>query len=220
MDGFLTDSIRSQPMFSRSRSQLIMALALVLACAIDAALPATAQRAPTTSLAGQLLVAAPSIGDPRFQQAVILVVRHDKNGAFGIIVNRPIGEQPLARLLERFGDNETAATGEMPMFFGGPVQPELGFVLHSSDYRRDETIAIDARVAMTSTREILRDIGNSQGPKQVLIALGYAGWGPEQLEGEFKRRSWSVASADPHLIFEVERDKVWELAYAQRLQDL
>jgi putative transcriptional regulator len=205
---------------SPSHSRSISVLVLSLAFSIAAALPAAAQQPGTTSLAGQLLVASPSIGDPRFHQAVILMVRHDQDGAFGIIVNRPIGEQPLARLLERLGEKETTATGEMRVFFGGPVQPELGFVLHSSDYRRDETINIDARVAMTSTREILRDIGSSQGPKQVLIAFGYAGWGPGQLEGELKHRSWSIADADAKLIFDVDRDRVWELAYSQRQQDL
>jgi putative transcriptional regulator len=148
------------------------------------------------------------------------MVRHDRDGAFGIMVNRPIGEEPLARLLERFGEKEATADGKTLIFFGGPVQPELGFVLHSSEYRREQTIAIDANLAMTSTRNILRDIGSGQGPKQVLIALGYAGWGPGQLEGELERRSWSVAPADTKLIFDVDRDRVWELAYAQRLQDL
>jgi putative transcriptional regulator len=195
---------------SPNHSRSIAALVLALASAIAAAFPAAAQSTPTASLAGQLLVASPSIGDPRFHHSVILMVRHDQDGAFGIIINRPIGEEPLVRLLERFGEKETTATGEMPIFFGGPVQRELGFVLHSSDYRRGETIDIDARVAMTSTREILRDIGSSQGPKQVLIAFGYAGWGPGQLEGELQRRSWSVAPADAKLIFDVERDKVWE----------
>jgi putative transcriptional regulator len=205
---------------SPNHSRSIAALVLALASSIAAAFPAAAQSTPTASLAGQLLVASPSIGDPRFHHSVILMVRHDQDGAFGIIINRPIGEEPLVRLLERFGEKETTATGEMPIFFGGPVQRELGFVLHSSDYRRGETIDIDARVAMTSTREILRDIGSSQGPKQVLIAFGYAGWGPGQLEGELQRRSWSVAPADAKLIFDVERDKVWELAYSQRQQDL
>ena len=198
----------------------IAALFLALVFSIANPLPAAAQSAPTTSLAGRLLVASPSIGDPRFHKTVILMVRHDKDGAFGLVVNRPIGEQPLARLLERFGEKETTASGETPIFFGGPVQPELGFVLHSSDYRRDETIDIDGQVAMTSTREVLRDIGNSQGPKQVLIAFGYSGWGPGQLEGELKRSSWSLAAADAKLIFEIDRDKVWELAYSQRQQDL
>jgi putative transcriptional regulator len=205
---------------SPNHSRSIAAMVLALASSIAAAFPAAAYSTPTASLAGQLLVASPSIGDPRFHHSVILMVRHDQDGAFGIIINRPIGEEPLARLLERFGENETTATGEMPIFFGGPVQRELGFVLHSSDYRRGETIDIDARVAMTSTREILRDIGSSQGPKQVLIAFGYAGWGPGQLEGELQRRSWSVAPAEAKLIFDVERDKVWELAYSQRQQDL
>ncbi len=205
---------------SPSHSRSIATLVLALAVSIAAAFAPAAQSVPTASLAGQLLVASPSIGDPRFHQSVILMVRHDKDGAFGIMINRPIGEQPLSGLLERFGEKETIAAGDMRIYFGGPVQPELGFVLHSSDYRRNETTAINSQLAMTSTREILRDIGNSQGPKQVLIAFGYAGWGPGQLEGELKRRSWSVASADAKLIFEADREKVWGLAYSQRQQEL
>ena len=123
------------------------------------------------------------MGDPRFQRTVILMVRHNKDGAFGIVVNRPIGERPLAGLLEMLGEKETTVTGAVRIFAGGPVQPELGFVIHSTDYREPGTIDINARVALTASREILRDIGNAKGPKQSLIAFGYAGWGPRPARG-------------------------------------
>lgn len=209
-------------MFSTRQQHPIPALAALLASALclGAALPTPAQTPTPTSLAGQLLVASPSMGDPRFARTVIVMVRHDKDGAFGIIVNRPIGERPLAGLLEMLGEKDTAVAGTVRIFVGGPVQPEMGFVVHSSDYHRPGTLDINARVAMTASREILRDIGHNNGPKQSLIAFGYAGWGPGQLEGELARRDWSIAPGEPKLIFDEDREKVWDAAFAQRMQNL
>ena len=195
-------------------------LVLALVLCLDAVLPISAQTQAPGSLAGQLLVASPSMADPRFDRTVILMVRHGSDGAFGIVVNRPVGERPAAALLEMLGENPAAAAGRVRIFAGGPVQPEIGFVLHSTDYRREGTIDVNGRVAMTSSREILRDIAANQGPGQSLVAFGYAGWAPGQLEGELARRSWSIAPGDPGLIFDEDRDKVWESAYARRVQDL
>ena len=118
------------------------------------------------------------------------------------------------------GEKDAAVAGKVRIFAGGPVQPELGFVIHGTDYRGPGTVEITARLAMTSSREILRDIGSGKGPMQSLIAFGYAGWAPGQLEGELKRRDWSLAPGEPKLIFDEDRDKVWDSAYAQRTQDL
>ncbi|HZN29219.1 MAG TPA: YqgE/AlgH family protein [Xanthobacteraceae bacterium] len=208
------------PMSSPWHKHPIPALAATLALALLlAAPPPTAAQAPA-SLAGQLLVASPSMGDPRFERTVILMIRHDKDGAFGIVVNRPAGERPLAELIQMLGEKDAAVAGQVRIFAGGPVQPELGFVIHGTDYRGPGTMEITARLAMTSSREILRDIGGGKGPKQSLIAFGYAGWAPGQLEGELKRRDWSIAPGEPKLIFDEDRDKVWDSAYAQRTQDL
>jgi putative transcriptional regulator len=199
----------------------IAALASLLVPTWCLAAPPAAAQAPTpASLAGQLLVAAPSMGDPRFRQTVILMVHHNKDGAFGIVVNRPIGERPAVALLEALGEKEATVAGTVRIFAGGPVQPELGFVLHSTDYREPGTVDVTARVSMTSSRDILRDIGHSKGPKQSLIAFGYAGWGPGQLEGELARRDWAIAAGDTKLIFDEDRDKVWDSAFSQRVQDL
>jgi putative transcriptional regulator len=209
-------------MSSTRQQHPIPALAALLASALclGVALPTAAQTPKPTSLAGQLLVASPSMGDPRFARTVIVMVRHDKDGAFGIIVNRPIGERPLTDLLGMLDEKDTTVAGTVRIFVGGPVQPEIGFVIHSSDYHRPGTIDINARVAMTASREILRDIGHNNGPKQSLIAFGYAGWGPGQLEGELARRDWSLAPGEPKLIFDEDREKVWDAAFAQRMQDL
>ena len=146
--------------------------------------PTAADDPPATeSLAGQLLIASPNIGDPRFAHAVILMVKHDKEGAFGIIINRPFAEKSIASLLEGPGEDVSGIEGTLRVFAGGPVQPELGFVVHSAEYRRDDTIEVDEHVAMTASRQILRDIGHHRGPVKTLFALGYAGWGPGQFVG-------------------------------------
>jgi putative transcriptional regulator len=172
------------------------------------------------SLVGQLLVAAPTMGDPRFAHTVILMVRHDRDGAFGIVINRPVGERSIATLLEASGDADPAVEGSVRVFAGGPVQPELGFVVHSPEYHRDETMDLDGRVAMTASRQILHDIGRHQGPKKSLFALGYAGWGPGQLEGELDQHDWFTTAEEPKLIFDDDRDDLWENAMARRTREL
>jgi putative transcriptional regulator len=174
----------------------------------------------TESLAGELLIAAPTIGDPRFAHTVILIIRHDKNGAFGVVINRPVGERSISSLLEATGDSDPDAIGSVQVFAGGPVQPELGFVVHSADYHREETIDIDSRVAMTASRQILRDIGHNQGPKKSLFAFGYAGWAPAQLEGEIARHDWFTTPEEPKLIFDDDRENLWEDAMAHRTREL
>ena len=217
----MSSTTMSSTMSSTWRRHLISVLAAMLALPalwIGAARETAAQA--TASLAGQLLVASSSMGDPRFERTVILMIRHDKDGAFGIVINRPVGERPLAALLETLGEKDTTATGSVSIFAGGPVQPEIGFVVHSTDYQRPATFEVNARIAMTSSREILRDIGNSKGPQKSLIAFGYAGWGPGQLEGELARRDWVLAPAESKLVFDEDRDTVWDSAFAQRTQDL
>jgi len=199
----------------------IAARPLILALlAMTAALMGPSDAAPPPSLKGQLLIATPAMRDTRFDRAVILMVRHDIDGAMGIVINRPLGEKPLTDLLAAFGDKDTAASGNVRIFLGGPVQPEVSFVIHGADYGRPETLEVDARFAATPSRDVLRDIARSSGPKKRLIAFGYAGWAPGQLEGELARNVWYTAPADPGLVFDDDREKVWEHATARRTQDL
>jgi len=202
------------------RRWLLVAALLLPATVLHAALPTPADTPGRASLAGQLLVASESMSDPRFAQTVLLMVRHDQNGALGIVINRPIGERPLASLLQALGESDATVSGTVRIFLGGPVQPEVGFVVHSTDYRRAETIDIDGHVAVTSSREILRDIGHRQGPQQSLVAFGYAGWAGGQLEGEMAQRAWFTAPAEMKLIFDEDRDKLWDEATKRRTQDL
>ena len=198
-----------------------LAAALLLpAVLLHAALPTAGESPGHTSLAGQLLVATPTMGDPRFHQSVILMVKHDSDGALGIIINHLAAERPLATVLRAVGADADGVSGSIQIFIGGPVQPEVGFVVHSPEYHRPETLVIDDHVAMTSNREILRDIATKHGPKQSLIAFGYAGWSAGQLDNELERRAWYTAPDDADLIFEKDRDKVWDEAVKRRTQDL
>jgi putative transcriptional regulator len=202
------------------RRLVLALLALAAPAALVAAPSNPAETPPLPSLKGQLLIATPAMRDPRFEHAVILMVRHDRDGALGIVINRPLGEKPLADILAAFGAKDTPATGNIRIFLGGPVEVDAGFVVHSSDYHRPETLDVDGRFAMTSSREVMRDIAANAGPMKSLVAFGYAGWGPGQLEGELAHNVWYTAPADPALVFDDDRDKVWEHATARRTQDL
>jgi putative transcriptional regulator len=202
------------------RPLLALAAILLPATLVYAALQNPAEPPGQASLAGRILIASPGLRDPRFDHTVVLMVRHSAGGALGIVLNHPLGERPLASLLDAIGENSSGITGTLRIFSGGPVQPEIGFVIHSTDYHRPETTEIDGRVAMTSSREILRDIASQHGPQMVLVAFGYAGWGPGQLENELAQRAWFTAAADSKLIFEDDRDKLWDDAMAHRTQDL
>jgi putative transcriptional regulator len=171
---------------------------------------------PAASLAGQLLVATPEMGDPRFQHTVILMVRHDQKGALGIVINRPLEPVSVAKLLNALGLDSEGTEGQVTLFAGGPVQPEVGFIVHTAEYHRSNTVDIDGHLAMTTDPEILRDIGHHAGPRQSLVAFGYAGWGPGQLEGELAANAWFTIPEDTNLVFRMDRDKVWDEATKRR----
>ena len=193
----------------------------LLTGALLGAVPPQLEQGPEhSSLVGQILIASPKIADPRFQRTVILIVRHSKEGAVGITINRPIGEHSLASLLAMLGENGSAVDGDVQIFAGGPVQPEAIFVIHTTDYTRSETIPINGHVAVTSSSQVFHDIGRNKGPRKILIAFGYSGWGPSQLEAELARHDWFTAAVDADLIFEERRERVWDRAMARRLRDL
>ncbi len=203
------------------RLGLIVAAFVLQTALLNAALPAGPDKAPArSSLAGQFLVAAPSMGDPRFERTVILIVQDDTSGALGIVVNRPVGEQTLASLLDAVGEKSADVAGSVRIFSGGPVQPEVGFVVHSPDYRRPETIAINDRLSLTSSVKILRDIAKKSGPTKLLVAFGYAGWGPDQLDKEIEARAWATSEADTTLVFDADRDNLWDDVWNHHTQHL
>ena len=198
------------------RVMLWFGVLLVSPMLFNAALSKPEGVQPGESLAGQLLVATPDMGDPRFRHTVILIVQHNKNGALGIVLNRPLDELPVAKLLDALGIDSKGSQGSVRVFAGGPVQPEVGFIVHSADYHRSDTVDIDGRVAMTTNPEVLRDIGHHKGPRQSLVAFGYAGWGPGQLDGELALGGWFTVPEDPNLVFDIDRDKLWDEAMKHR----
>jgi putative transcriptional regulator len=200
----MTASVRSR------RVMLWFGALLMSPMLFTAALSKPEDTRPGASLAGQLLVATPEMGDPRFRHAVILMVQHDSKGALGIVINRPVEQVPAAKLLDALGLDSKGSTGQIELFAGGPVQPEVGFVVHSTEYHRSGTVDIDGRVAMTVNPEVLRDIGHNEGPRQSLVAFGYAGWGPGQLDAELAQGAWFTVPEDPKLVFDADRDKLWD----------
>ena len=167
-----------------------------------------------SSLAGQLLIASPDMGDP-FDHAVILMAQHSRDGALGIVINHPLGSRPIAVLLQALGANADGVTGSVQIFLGGPVGPSAALVIHDAGYRRDGTLDIDGHVALSDAADVLADIGLGKGPAKSLVALGYAGWAPAQLDDEISRGAWVTVPEDPKLVFDDDRAKVWTDAMAQ-----
>jgi putative transcriptional regulator len=170
------------------------------------AVPSLEDAAPQRSLQGQLLVAEPRLDDPNFDHTVVVMLEHDGDGAVGVVINRPYGKAPTAELLQRLGVGVEGVGGETTLFYGGPVQPEAGLVVHSADYALADTRALGSGLAVTSNPEILKDIATGKGPRQAVPVLGYAGWGPGQLESEIQANGWLTAPADPSIIFEGDLD--------------
>jgi putative transcriptional regulator len=165
-------------------------------------------------LDGQMLIAMPGMADPRFDRSVIFMCAHSDNGAMGIIVNKRAPMISFSELLERLDIMPQESRIKLPddvqsmlVQFGGPVEPGRGFVLHTSDYfSADTSLPIDERVALTATLDILRAIAGGQGPRRSLLALGYAGWAPGQLEDEIQRNGWLSCAADEDLLFNQDLD--------------
>jgi len=171
-------------------------------------------RSDSSFLDGQLLVAMPGIGDPRFERTVIYLCAHSTEGAMGLVVNKTAEGITFGELLERLeivgeGDPITfePAIAGRHVQFGGPVETGRGFVLHSSDYFSAEaTLPIDERIGLTATLDVLRAIAAGRGPRRAIMALGYSGWGPGQLESEIQRNGWITVPADEEIVFDPDLD--------------
>lgn len=177
-------------------------------------------RIPTrpADLTGQVLIAMPAMGDPRFAHSVVLICEYGPKGALGLIVNKPMPDVTFAEMLEQLEieAEEGAAVPDIPICYGGPVELRRGFVLHSGDYRARgaEGLSIGGRFGMTGTMEVLEDLAKGRGPKQALLALGCAGWGPGQLEDEIADNGWLTGDASPDIIFGRDMGAKWEAALA------
>lgn len=167
-------------------------------------------------LTGQLLIAMPGMGDPRFQKAVIYVCAHSDQGAMGLVVNKPMPSIDFAELLEQLDvEHEGEAVADLKVHFGGPVESGRGFVLHSTDFVDDGTMLVDQEVGLTATLDILRAIASGKGPDRHILALGYAGWGPGQLDTEITDNGWLFAPADQSILFDPDMSTKWERAISK-----
>lgn len=164
-------------------------------------------------LSGQLLIAMPGIGDPRFERSLILVCAHDPQHAMGIAVNRPVEGLTVPDLLERLEIKTTGELEEDLVLMGGPVEVERGFVLHTDDYHAEYSVEVEGGLALTTTREVLEAMGSHNGhPRKAILALGYAGWGAGQLEREIRENVWLTVDADEALVFDGDHETKWARA--------
>ncbi|WP_439816184.1 YqgE/AlgH family protein [Zavarzinia sp. CC-PAN008] len=173
-----------------------------------------------TSLEGQILIAMPTMGDPRFERTVILMCAHSPQGAMGLVVNKLIDHITFPELLGQLGIPAGEGAGQIRVHFGGPVETGRGFVLHSSDYSQAGTLGISGDIGLTPTIDILKAIAAGEGPRHSLLALGYAGWGPGQLDSEIQANAWLSAPADLDLLFECALERRWTRALAKLGIDL
>ena len=173
-------------------------------------------------LEGQFLIAMPAIGDPRFERTVIYMCAHSDEGAMGLVVNKPLPELQLGDLLHRLGILPPTETNSIhlphelyrqPVFTGGPVEPGRGFVLHTLDYTLPEgTLEVAGMVGLTASLDILHDLVQGRGPARMMLALGYAGWAPGQLEAELAQNAWLTCPADMNIMFALPPEKRYEAA--------
>jgi putative transcriptional regulator len=177
---------------------------------------ATGAGEQSDNLTGQLLVATPEMRDPRFAETVIYVLWHNAEGAFGLVINRPLAKGPLEDLLKGFGIDNPEAKGEIIVHYGGPVSPRAGFVLHSDDVLLADSTKVANGIAMTADARLLEAMSRGKGPRQSLFMLGYAGWARGQLEGEIMAGSWFVVPGDPTLIFGKDASRKWQQAIDKR----
>ncbi|MAH85394.1 MAG: hypothetical protein CBB68_14305 [Rhodospirillaceae bacterium TMED8] len=166
-------------------------------------------------LCGQLLIAMPGMTDPRFEKSIIYICAHNEEGAMGLVLNRPIVSMSFAEMLKQLGIDAGDSGGAIRVLFGGPIEESRGFVLHSPDYLQDASMIVDDNVALTATVDILRAIADGTGPRKRVLALGYAGWGPGQLDSEILHNGWLSVGADDDLVFGGDLNAKWGRAMAK-----
>lgn len=172
-----------------------------------------AKPAAGDSLTGQLLIAMPGMEDPRFDRSVIFICAHTEEGAMGLMLNKPAEGIAFPELLKQLEISGASPRGDIPVLVGGPVETGRGFVLHSADYAaEDATLQVNEQIGLTATLDILRAAADGAGPRKAVLALGYSGWGPGQLEGEIQRNGWLTCPADDAILFDDDAESKWARA--------
>ncbi|WP_092996826.1 YqgE/AlgH family protein [Thiohalomonas denitrificans] len=168
----------------------------------------------TSCLTNHFLIAMPALADPNFSHTVTYICEHNQKGAMGIVINRPSG-LTLGEVLEHMDIEASPRVDlQMPVFEGGPVEPEHGFVVHAPVGAWDSSLKVTDEIAVTTSRDVLSAIAHGEGPKRHLFALGYAGWGAGQLEEEIANNAWLSGPADPPTLFETAPEQRWAAAAA------
>jgi len=165
-------------------------------------------------LTGQLLIAMPAMEDPRFAQSVIYLCAHTSEGAMGLVINRPLVRPSFEELLRQLEIAPVPPARHIRLWAGGPVDNGRGFVLHTADWTGDGSLRVNERLALTASLDVLKAIAEGGGPREGLLALGYAGWGPGQLESEMQQNAWLNVAAEEALVFDSSHDTKWRRALA------
>ena len=161
-------------------------------------------------LTGKMLIAMPGMGDPRFAHSVVFLCAHSEEGAMGLIVNKTMDRMRVSDLLKQLSIRMERPEYDGNLYFGGPVEGGRGFVLHSSEYRSDlSTLRVNDGFGMTATQDVLEAMATGTGPERTLLALGYSGWGPGQLESEIVANGWLICDATPELVFDLANAEKW-----------
>ena len=164
-------------------------------------------------LTGQILISTPSLQDERFFKTVIYMCAHSSEGSMGIIINKKIDFDLYPDLLEQLGIDKSINNNKLFIRYGGPIESSRGFILHSDDIIKKETLNINKGVALTSTSDFFNELAKGNGPKNSILALGYAGWGPGQLEKEIMQNSWTPLRVESSFVFDDEVNNKWLQAY-------
>lgn len=173
------------------------------------------QKTADAHLTGMLLIAMPTLADPPFAKSVIYLCAHSPEGAMGLIVNQVASNVTFPAVIDQLGIEDAGNVGDTPVHLGGPVEGSRGFVLHSSDYVLESTLVIDDGFALTATIDVLRAIAKGEGPRQRVLALGYAGWSAGQLDAEIQANGWLLAPADAEIVFGRDNEAKWQQALAR-----
>ncbi len=172
-----------------------------------------AQPGPDRYLTGQLLIAMPVMADPRFAQSVIYVCAHTPDGAMGLVLNRPITKPSFDDLLRQLEIEPVPPARRVRLCAGGPVDNARGFVLHTADWTGEGSLKVNEELALTASLDVLKAIAEGGGPREGILALGYAGWGPGQLEAEIQQNAWLSVPAQETLVFDEGHDTKWRRAF-------
>jgi putative transcriptional regulator len=161
-----------------------------------------------------LLIAMPALSDQNFHRCVIYLCAHTGEGAMGIVVNRPLAAPSFQDLLKQLNVEPVPPARTIRLLSGGPVDNARGFVLHTADWTSESSLRVDDRLALTASLDVLKAIAGGGGPRDGILALGYAGWGPGQLDRELQANAWLTAPADLSILFDAEHETKWRRALA------